>query len=89
LSDRLGHRPVLLASLLGSALGYLLFGLGGALWILFISRLIDGFNGGNMSTASACIADLSEPDNLAKNLGLVGLAWGIGLIIGPAPGGLL
>jgi MFS transporter, DHA1 family, tetracycline resistance protein len=89
LSDRLGRRPVLLVSLLGSALGYLVFGIGGALWILFLSRLIDGITGGNMSTASAYIADLSKPGDLTKNFGLIGMAWGIGLIIGPGLGGLL
>ncbi|HTX92221.1 MAG TPA: MFS transporter [Anaerolineales bacterium] len=89
LSDRLGRRPVLLVSLFGSALGYLVFGIGGALWILFLSRLIDGITGGNMSTASAYIADISEPASLAKNLALIGMAWGIGLIIGPALGGIL
>jgi DHA1 family tetracycline resistance protein-like MFS transporter len=89
LSDRYGRRPVLLVSLFGSAIGYLIFGLGGALWILFLSRLIDGITGGNMSTASAYIADVSEPDELAKNFTLVGLAWGLGLVLGPALGGTL
>jgi MFS family permease len=89
LSDRWGRRPVLLVSLFGSAVGYLLFGLGGALWLLFLSRLIDGITGGNMSTASAYIADSSKPDELAKNFTLVGMAWGIGLVLGPALGGVL
>jgi DHA1 family tetracycline resistance protein-like MFS transporter len=60
LGDRYGRRPVLLYSLLGSAVGYLMFGFGGALWVL-LSRLIDGFSGGNMSVASAYIADISQP----------------------------
>jgi DHA1 family tetracycline resistance protein-like MFS transporter len=89
LSDRYGRRPVLLVSVFGSAVGYLIFGLGGALWVLFLSRLIDGFSGGNMSTASAYIADVSEPQELVKNFTLVGMAWGIGLVLGPAMGGVL
>ena len=60
LSDRYGRRPVLLVSILGSALGYFLFGVGGALWVLFLSRLIDGFTAGNASTASAYIADVTR-----------------------------
>jgi DHA1 family tetracycline resistance protein-like MFS transporter len=86
LSDRRERRPVLLVSLFGSAIGYLLFGIGGALWLLFLSRLIDGITGGNLSTASAYIADGSKPDELAKNFTLVGIAWGIGLVLGPAYG---
>ena len=86
LSDYFGRRPVLLASILGSAAGYVIFGLGGALWVLFLSRLIDGISGGNMSTASAYIADISQPDQRARNFTLIGMAWGLGLIIGPAIG---
>jgi multidrug resistance protein len=86
LGDRFGRRPVLLASVFGSAVGYLIFGLGGALWVLFLSRLIDGITGGNMSTASAYIADISEPEELAQNFTLVGMAWAIGLVLGPALG---
>lgn len=86
LGDRLGRRPVLLGSVLGSAVGYLIFGFGGALWILFVSRLIDGISGGNMSTASAYIADVSKPEERARNFTLIGMAWGFGLIAGPALG---
>jgi DHA1 family tetracycline resistance protein-like MFS transporter len=86
LGDRYGRRPVLLASVFGSAVGYLIFGIGGALWILFVSRLIDGFTGGNMSTASAYIADISSPEERARNFTLGGLAWGVGLVLGPAMG---
>ncbi len=86
LSDRLGRRPVLVASLLGSAAGYVLFGLGGSLWVLFLSRAIDGFTGGNMSTATAYIADVSAREDRGKNFGLVGVAWGVGLVLGPALG---
>lgn len=89
LGDRLGRRPVLLASVFGSAVGYVIFGFGGALWVLFLARLIDGFTGGNMSTASAYIADVSAPEERAKNFSLVGLAWGVGLVLGPALGAVL
>jgi MFS transporter, DHA1 family, tetracycline resistance protein len=89
LSDRYGRRPVLLVSILGSALGYFLFGLGGALWVLFLSRLIDGFTAGNASTASAYIADVTPPQDRARNFGFIGMAYGLGFILGPALGGLL
>ena len=89
LSDRYGRRPVLLISILGSALGYFLFGIGGALWILFLSRLIDGFTAGNASTAGAYIADITPPQERAKNLGFLGMAYGLGFILGPTLGGLL
>jgi DHA1 family tetracycline resistance protein-like MFS transporter len=86
LGDRYGRRPVLLVSVFGSAIGYVIFGIGGALWILFFSRLIDGITAGNMSTASAYIADVSTPEERPKNFGLIGVAWGIGLVLGPAMG---
>src|SRR5919109_1885038 len=89
LSDRYGRRPVLLVSILGSALGYFLFGIGGALWVLFLSRLIDGFTAGNASTASAYIADVTPPQDRAKTYGFLGMAWGLGFILGPMLGGLL
>ncbi len=89
LSDRVGRRPVLLVCLAGAGAGYLMFGLGGALWILFLSRLIAGITGGSISTASAYIVDVSKPDELANAFTLVGMAWGIGLVLGPALGGAL
>lgn len=89
LSDRHGRRPVLLASIFGTGVGYLLFGWAGALWILFLSRILDGITGGNISTAQAYIADISAPEDRAKNFGLIGAAFGLGFIVGPALGGLL
>jgi MFS transporter, DHA1 family, tetracycline resistance protein len=89
LSDRLGRRPVLLACVFGSAIGYFIFGIGGALWVLFLSRLIDGITGGNMSTAAAYIIDVSKPSERAKNMTLIGMAFGLGFIVGPAAGGAL
>lgn len=89
ISDRVGRRPVLLVSVLGSAIGYFIFGLGGALWVLFLARLIDGITGGNISTASAYIIDVSKPEERTKNFTLLGMAYGIGFILGPALGGRL
>ena len=89
LSDRYGRRPVLLLSVLGSAIGYFIFGLGGALWVLFLSRLIDGITGGNISTAQAYIADVTPPQHRAKNFALMGAVFGLGFILGPAIGGAL
>lgn len=87
ISDRVGRRPVLLVCLLGSAAGYLMFGLGGALWVLLLSRAIDGVTGGNFATAAAAIADISTPEERPKNFGLIGMAFGLGFIVGPALGG--
>jgi multidrug resistance protein len=89
LGDRYGRRPVLLVSLFGQAIGYLIFGLGGSLWILFLGRVIGGITGGNLSTAAAYIADVSRPEERSKNFTLIGMAWSVGLILGPAAGGLL
>ena len=89
LGDRYGRRPVLLISLFGQATGYLIFGLGGALWILFLGRIIGGITGGNLSTAGAYIADVSTPAQRSKNFALIGMAWSVGLIVGPAVGGIL
>jgi MFS transporter, DHA1 family, tetracycline resistance protein len=89
ISDRVGRRPVLLWSVFGSAIGYFIFGIGGALWVLFLSRLIDGVTGGNLSTAAAYIADVSKPKERAKNFTLIGMAYGLGFILGPALGGAL
>ena len=89
ISDRVGRRPVLLISVFGSAVGYFIFGLGGTLWVLFLSRLIDGITGGNISTASAYIIDVSKPEERTKNFTLLGMAYGLGFILGPALGGVL
>lgn len=89
LSDRYGRRPVLLLSILGTAFGYFLFGLAGSLTVLFIARIIDGATGGNISTAQSYIADITPPEDRAKSFGLIGAAFGLGFIAGPALGGLL
>lgn len=89
LSDRYGRRPLLVLSVLGSAVGYVVFGLAGSLAVLFLGRIIDGFTGGNISIAQAYIADVTPPKDRAKNFGLIGAAFGLGFIMGPALGGVL
>ena len=89
LSDRYGRRPVLIICLLGSAAGYLTFGIGGALWVLFAGRIIDGLTGGNISTILAYFADITPKEPRTKIFGWAGAASGIGFIIGPTLGGLL
>jgi len=89
ISDRVGRRRVLLVCLAGAAMGYFLFGVAGSLWMLFLSRLIAGITGGSLSTASAYIVDVSKPEELANAFSLSGMAWGIGLVLGPALGGAL
>ena len=88
ISDKYGRRPILLICLLGSALGYFIFGLGGALWVLYLSRIIDGFTGGNVSIAQAYISDVSSEKDRTKNLGFIGVAFGLGFILGPIFGGI-
>lgn len=89
LSDKYGRRPVLFLSLLGTGLGFLILGFATSLWMLFAGRIIDGITGGNISTAQAYIADVTTPENRAKGMGLVGAAFGLGFIFGPAIGGIL
>jgi MFS transporter, DHA1 family, tetracycline resistance protein len=89
LSDKYGRRPVLLVSLLGTAAGFLMLGLATSLWMLFAGRIIDGISGGNISTAQAYIADVTTPENRAKGMGIIGAAFGLGFIFGPAIGGVL
>jgi DHA1 family tetracycline resistance protein-like MFS transporter len=87
LSDRFGRRPVLLVSLAGTVAGYLLFAFARSLSVLFASRLLDGMTGGNVGTAQAVIADSTGPEERAKGMGLVGMAFGLGFIFGPAIAG--
>lgn len=88
-SDQHGRKIVLIISLLGSVVGYVLLGVGGALWILFLGRIIDGLTAGNISTLFAYIADTTRPSDRTKWFGIIGGAMGIGTMIGPAIGGLL
>lgn len=88
-SDRRGRRPVLLVCLAGTAASYFLFGAAWSLPVLFAARLLAGFAGGSVTAAQAYIADISEPRDRAKNFGLIGAAFGLGFILGPALGGAL
>lgn len=88
LSDKYGRRPILLLCQLGSAIGYLLFGIGGALWILFLGRVIDGLTGGDLSTLFAYVADITEPAKRGEKFGIIGATIGLGFILGPTIGGL-
>lgn len=89
LSDRYGRKKLLIISQLGSAVGYLILGLAGNLPLLFLSRIIDGITGGNISIAQAYIADVTDKKNRAKGMGIIGAAFGLGFIFGPAIGGFL
>ncbi|MBV9522774.1 MAG: MFS transporter [Alphaproteobacteria bacterium] len=89
LSDRRGRRPILLLSLCGSVAAYCWLGLADALWMLFAARAVQGAMAGNIAAAQAYIADVTTPENRAKGMGLIGAAFGLGFIIGPALGGLL
>ena len=89
LSDRFGRRPVLILSLIGTALGFLIMGWASSLPLLFAARIIDGASGGNISTAQAYIADISTPENRSRSMGLIGAAFGLGFTFGPMIGGVL
>jgi MFS transporter, DHA1 family, tetracycline resistance protein len=89
LSDKVGRRPVLLVSLIGTSIGFLTMGLANTLWLLFLGRIIDGITGGNISTAQAYIADVTPPDKRSSAMGLIGAAFGLGFIFGPFLGGVL
>lgn len=89
LSDRYGRRPVLLFSIIGTGIGFLILGFATTLWMLFAGRILDGITGGNISTAQAYIADVTRPEERAKGMGIVGAAFGLGFVFGPAIGGLL
>jgi len=87
LSDRIGRRPVLLTTMLVNAVGYTLFAFAGSYWVLFLSRVVSGFAGGNISAAQAYMADITTPAERSRGMGMVGAAFGIGFSLGPAIGG--
>jgi len=89
LSDKFGRRPIILLSLFAFGLDYILLALAPTITWLFIGRIIAGISGASITTASAYIADVSTPENRAKNFGMIGAAFGLGFIIGPVIGGLL
>lgn len=88
-SDRFGRRPILLISIFGTFLGFLLFGFAKSLTMLFASRILQGITGGNLSVAQAYITDVTDAKSRNRGLGMIGAAFGLGFIIGPALGGLL
>ena len=89
LSDKYGRRPIILASLFGFGLDYILLGFAPTIAWLFAGRIIAGITGASFTTASAYIADISTDENRAKNFCMIGAAFGVGFIIGPVIGGLL
>jgi DHA1 family tetracycline resistance protein-like MFS transporter len=89
LSDRYGRRPILMSSLSGACLSYVILGLANNLWWLLLSRMLAGFMAGNIAAAFAYASDISAPENRARALGTVGAAIGIGFMLGPAIGGVL
>ena len=89
LSDRYGRRPLLLVSVAGTALGFVVMGFAGSLAMLFASRILAGLTGGNISVAQAYITDVTDEKSRTKGLGMIGAAFGLGFIIGPALGGVL
>jgi len=89
LSDRQGRRPVLIFSLLGTVVSFVMLALAQTLTMLFLARIVDGLSGGNISTARAYVADVTEPKDRARAYGLIGAAFGLGFILGPALSGVL
>ena len=88
LSDRIGRKPVLVLALVGTAAGSLLTGLAGSLPLLFVGRIVDGMSGASVSVAHAAVADVAEPDERPRLFGLLGAAFGVGFVAGPAIGAL-
>lgn len=87
-SDRVGRRPILLTTMLVNALGYVLFAAAHSYAVLFVARVVSGFAGGNISAAQAYVADITSPAERSRGMGIIGAAFGLGFIIGPAVGGL-
>jgi DHA1 family tetracycline resistance protein-like MFS transporter len=89
LSDRYGRRPVLVFSLAGTVVSFVMLALAHSVAMLFLARIVDGLSGGNISTARAYVADITEPKDRARAYGLIGAAFGLGFIMGPALSGML
>ena len=89
LSDRIGRRPVLLYSIFGTAVGYVIFAFSNSMPLLFLSRFVDGVTSGNISTAQAYLTDITPPEERAKTFGQFGAIFGIGFAIGPSIGALI
>jgi MFS transporter, DHA1 family, tetracycline resistance protein len=89
MSDHVGRRPLLLVSQLGTFIGFLILAYANALWLIFLSRVIDGLTAGNLSLAQAYISDVTKPEDRAKSFALIGIAFGMGFLIGPGISGYL
>ncbi len=89
LSDKIGRRPVLLVSMVGTIISFILLGIANTIFLLFISRIIDGISGGNISAAQAYIADITDDENRTYGMGIIAAGFGLGFIFGPSIGGLL
>ncbi|MDH4040732.1 MAG: MFS transporter [Gammaproteobacteria bacterium] len=89
LSDRIGRKPVIMICLGGAAVSYVMLGLASALWMVYAARAFAGLMAGNVGVASAMMADITRPENRARGMGLIGAAFGLGLVLGPMLGGLL
>ncbi len=89
LSDRIGRKPVIMICLAGAALSYVMLGLATELWMVYAARVWGGLMAGNFGVASAMMADVTGPQDRARGMGLIGAAWGMGLVLGPVLGGLL
>jgi MFS family permease len=89
LSDQMGRKPLLIVSQIGTFIGFLILAAASHLWMIFLSRVIDGITAGNLSLAQAYIADVTTPEKRAKSFAMIGIAFGIGFLIGPATSGFL
>src|SRR5512147_3328323 len=89
ISDRVGRKPMLIVSQVGTLLGLLVMGSANSLWLLFLGRMLDGATAGNLSLAQAYIADNTKPEDRARSFGLIGIAFGLGFFIGPSITGFL
>ena len=88
LSDRVGRKPVIVLSLVGTAVGSAVTGLAGSMWVLFVGRFLDGASGASIAVAQGAVADIAPPERRAQLLGMLGAAFGVGFVVGPALGGL-
>jgi len=89
ISDRIGRRPMLMASQAGTLAGFLVLAYANTLWLVFVARVLDGITAGNLSLAQAYVADVTRPEDRAKSFGIIGIAFGIGFLVGPAVSGYL
>jgi multidrug resistance protein len=88
ISDKVGRKPVIVFSLIGTAVGSFVTGAAGALWVLFLGRILDGASGASVAVAQGAVADIAPPEQRARLMGMMGAAFGIGFVVGPALGGL-